>query len=158
MRVLGIDPATASGWAILNDGAYETGGTAKFPKPTKSQIAKGEVEGVRWRDYRLWFDELLFTYKPDVVGFEDVRRHVSTLSGHAYGYFRYCAEACCADAGIKFYPINVKTWKSTVNSGNDDKDDTQTFLSKIYPSVTFVDDNHSDALGIALAVYEILHT
>jgi len=152
-RILGLDPAGSFGWTILEDATYIDGGVNKFNFPTKVQQEKrGIPRGKKWLDVMDWLEVKIPESEPDFVIMEDVRRHVSTLAGHSYGYLRYVTEAICAKNNIKFYPIIVTEWKlKSIGYGGSDKERISTHLSEKYPSVMFVSDDHSDALGIALA-------
>jgi Holliday junction resolvasome RuvABC endonuclease subunit len=152
-RILGLDPAGSFGWTVLDDGNYVDGGAAKFKYPTKvQQEKKGIPKGKKWLDAWEWLDATLAEYNPDMVVLEDVRRHVSTLSAHSYGYLRYMVEALCAKHSVEFYPIIVTEWKlCSIGKGNADKDLIAEKMNEKFPHVEFVTDDHSDSAGIAMA-------
>jgi Holliday junction resolvasome RuvABC endonuclease subunit len=151
-RILGLDPAGSFGWTLLDDDRYLDGGVTKFKFPTKvQQEKKGIPRGKKWMDALEWI-ETIPEHKPDFIIMEDVRRHVSTLAGHSYGFFRYAVEAICAKNDIPFYPIIVTQWKLTsIGYGGSDKDRIAAALQEKYPDVEFLTNDHSDACGIALA-------
>ena len=110
VRILGLDPASSFGWVLLEDDTYVDGGVVKFKTPTKvQQEKKGIPHGKKWADALQWI-ETLPQLNPDLVIIEDVRRNVSTLAGHSYGFYRYAVEAICAKNSIPFYPIIVTQW------------------------------------------------
>lgn len=152
-RILGLDPAGSFGWTVLEDAHYVDGGVNKFKFPTKvQQEKKGIPRGKKWMDVLEWLETIIPEQKPDFVIMEDVRRHVSTLAGHSYGFLRYATEAVCAKNNIPFYPIIVTEWKlKAIGYGGSDKVRIAEALNEQFPDVEFITDDHSDACGIAYA-------
>ena len=80
--VLALDLGTTTGWALR----LNTGGTVSGVMTFKPSRFEGG--GMRYLRFRRWLDEMI-----DLAGglervvFEEVRRHVSTDSSHAYGFF-----------------------------------------------------------------------
>lgn len=152
-RILGLDPAASYGWALLEDDTYIDGGVFQFKTPTKSQQEKkGIPKGKKWADAWDWLETIIPEHKPDIVMIEAVKRNVSALSAHSYGFFRYASEAVCAKNNIPIYPIIVTQWKlAAIGYGGSDKIRIATELNKLFPDVEFITDDHSDACGIAYA-------
>ncbi len=157
VRILGIDPAQHMGWVLLEDDKYITGGVKNFTPPSKSQISKNKkVRSQKWIDIQDWLVSSIEEHAPDFIAFELVKRHTSTLAGHSYGFLKYSIGCAANRAGIEAYPIDVGKWRRiALDHGNFTKEQTSYALSLIYPSITFESDDHSDALGIALAAYRI---
>ena len=153
IRILGLDPASSFGWALLENDQYIDGGRKQFKPPTKAQLKKGISRGKKWEDALTWI-ETLKDHDPDFIILEDVKRHVSTLSAHSYGFYRYAIEAMCHRNNITFYPIGVTQWKKkTIDQGNAGKEIIMEKMQELYPDVKFESDDHSDALGIAYSGY-----
>lgn len=152
-RILGLDPAGSFGWAYLENNTYLDGGVNKFKYPTKvQQEKKGIPKGKKWLDALEWLEVIIPEKNPDFVIMEDVRRHVSTLAGHSYGYLRYVTEAVCAKNSVPFYPIVVTEWKkAALGYGGGSKATVEKVIPALYPDVEFLTDDQMDATAIALA-------
>ncbi len=152
-RILGCDPAANFGWALLNDTEYLTGGTETFNYPTASQIAKkGRFKGEKWLNVNTWFDGMLEEHKPDLVVYEEIMQFTSRLNTQSYGYFRYTMEGLAAKHKIKIVSFAPSEWRKLgFGKGNLNKEDVAGILTQSYPGIEFVTDDHSDALGVAVA-------
>lgn len=71
-RVLGIDPATKCGWALLDNGARVASGT--WDLSTKQH----ESKGMRFLKLERFLEEAITNSKPDLVAFE--------MTGHLKGH------------------------------------------------------------------------
>ena len=156
-RILSFDPASACGWSVLDNGEYTAGGTQKFTHPTKAKIKKGGKlghRGKKWGDYGLWVREIIAEYSPDIIVYERVRRNVSTLAAHSYGYFRYMIEAEGYITETPIYPFDVGSWKALItDDGSSNKQKVDEYISKVFPDVIFESDDHSDALSIGYSAW-----
>lgn len=151
--ILGCDPAANFGWAILDGEQYIDGGTETFSYPTDSQIRKkGRFKGEKWLNASLWFDKMLEERKPDLIVYEDVMQFTSRLNTQSFGYFRYTIEGLAAKHKIKTVSFKPSEWRKLgFDKGNISKADTAIVLLERYPGITFVTEDHSDALGVAVA-------
>lgn len=149
-RILGLDPGAHFGWAIIEaDGGsvrYVAGGTKEHRLRSKDPKAK------RWADCSAWIASLLAQYRPDDVNIESVRRHAGVLAAHAYGFYRYTAEARCYEAGIPCRSMEVSEWKKAAcGVGKGRKDSVAAAVAELFPEIEIQSDDHSDAIGIAIA-------
>lgn len=118
MIVLAIDPGTRCGYAVRNEhGGYDSGTWDLSPK-------RFEGGGMRFVRLRSSLRELLNLAKPDVVAFEEVRRHMGVDAAHIYGgivaVIQEECEACAPK--IPYYGIPVATVKrKATGKGNADK-------------------------------------
>lgn len=151
--VLGCDPAANFGWAYLDGDAYLDGGTETFGYPTESQIKKkGRFKGEKWLNVAIWFDALLEQRRPDLIVYEDVMQFTSRLNTQSFGYFRYTIEGLAAKHKINVKSFMPSEWRKLgFEKGNIDKDATEAILKERYPGITFASQDHSDALGVAVA-------
>jgi Holliday junction resolvasome RuvABC endonuclease subunit len=155
-RVLGLDPGMNFGWAVLeaNDsGIYYVAGGTKVHK-TKGKEPKAK----RWSDCDRWISALLVEHAPNLVAIESVRRHAGVLAAHSYGFYRYCVEARCYDAEIECVPLDVTAWKKLAcGVGSGKKAGVSEAVAELFPGVSIDSDDHSDAIGIALAAARSIH-
>ena len=76
--ILSIDIGTSCGWAVLDgDGGYVASGT--FRLKTRGH------PGRRYLDLRHHLATIIRLYGPQVVVYEQVRRHAGTRAAHVYG-------------------------------------------------------------------------
>jgi Holliday junction resolvasome RuvABC endonuclease subunit len=152
MRILAIDPAGTTGWALFEDGRYLAGGIATFSRPSKAQQRKGARPGKKWLDFQEWFDRMLSEHRPDLVAIEDVRRHIGTAAAHSYGFFRYAMEAGCAKHDVSFEPLGVGEWKKVAaGKGSAKKPEVADAMTEAHGIMVFESEDHSDAVGIGHA-------
>lgn len=146
MKILGIDPGTRCGWAVLEDG-----------KPIASGVwdlsaKRHEGGGMRFVRLRCYLDEIA-GLGIDAVGYEEVRRHMGVDAAHVYGGVVAVLAAWCESAKPKPLPyrgIPVGTVKKlATGKGNAKKDQ---MCAAVVSRFGFEpkDDNHADALFIAL--------
>ncbi len=107
MKVLGIDPGTKCGWALLDDGALVERG--EWDCRTK----KSQGAGWRWLKLRAALTHALGAHRPDALGYELVRAHTGTDAAQVYGAIRAIVEAEGETHGIPYVGINVATVKRT---------------------------------------------
>lgn len=148
--ILGIDLGASTGWVILDNGRYISGGTNVL------KISSKETKAARWIKYRTWVIDILERVKPTSVAVEDVSRHSGVHAAHAYGYYRYVLEAECLLRNVPVISLSVGQWKKlAVGKGNAKKPEVAERLQKVYP-IEFETEDHSDALGIAIAAEKLL--
>lgn len=159
-RILGLDPAGKFGWVLLEDNTYLDGGAKPFKHPTKKQIETGKkLRSQKWIDVRDWMSEIVSETEPDLIFFEWIENHVSTLAGHSYGYLKYTLQTVCDLKNKPLFPVRVQHWKiSLTGKGNASKEDVSMAANGLYPDITFESDDHSDALGIALHGLKMFQT
>lgn len=141
MRILALDLGTKTGWALGEPYKSLVSGTQKFDP------GRFEGGGMRYLRFRTWLTELNRNSPPDSVYFEEVRRHLSTDSAHAYGGFMAHLTAWCEDYKIPYAGIPVGTIKKfACGKGNADKK----MMIKAAKDLGFApcDDNEADAIHI----------
>lgn len=140
--LLALDLGTTTGWATKGKDGGVTSGSVNF-KPQRF-----EGGGMRFLRFRRWLQEIkTLNDGIDVLYFEEVRRHVSTDSAHAYGGFLATLTAWCEHYKIPYQGVPVGTIKKhATGKGNAGKDEMIAAMqAKGYaPS----DDNEADALAI----------
>ncbi len=142
--VLALDLGTTTGWALRSCAGAVTSGTMTF-KPSRF-----EGGGMRYLRFQRWLDEV-----NDLVGslervvFEEVRRHVSTDSSHAYGGFLATLTAWCEQKSFPYEGVPVGTIKRyATGKGNANK--AAMIAAMRARGFAPADDNEADALALLL--------
>lgn len=143
MRLLGIDPGTKCGYAIL-DGYRFTSGVW--------DLAGRQHEGGGMRYLRLEA-YLNAVGNVDAIAYEEVRHHIGTAAAHVYGGIIAVITASCERRSIPYKGIPVGTVKKLATGhGNAKKEDMMAAAAERWPSETMQDDNEADARFIALVL------
>lgn len=146
--IIALDLGTRCGWAVLKGKRVVDSG-----RWTLLTSRKGRHRAERWLNFDASLEALINTHSPDVIAYEEVRRHVGTTAAHVYGGLLARVEV--ADylwPAIVVEPIGVGVWKKTaVGHGNATKDDVLHWAKRKF---RFTPKSHdeADALGIAEAV------
>jgi len=142
--VLALDLGTTTGWALRGQDGGITSGTMTF-KPTRF-----EGGGMRYLRFRRWLAEIAsLSGGLTRITFEEVRRHVSTDSSHAYGGFLATLTAWCEQEAIPYEGVPVGTIKRyATGRGNADKAAMITAIRD--RGYLPADDNEADAIALLL--------
>ena len=142
MRVLGIDPGTSCGWAVLDKGAHVASGVWDL-KPRRH-----EGGGMRYLRLERYLVDSLAGVR--AVFLEEVRRHAGTSAAHVYGGILATVQRVCEVRSIPYASIPVGTIKKAATGrGNAPKTAMIAAARERWPTVEIEDDNHADALWIA---------
>ena len=142
--VLALDLGTTTGWALRGQDGRVTSGTMTF-KPSRF-----EGGGMRFLRFRGWLAEVAaLSGGITRVAFEEVRRHASTDSSHAYGGFLATLTAWCEQESIPYEGVPVGTIKRfATGRGNADK---AAMIAAIRArGFAPTDDNEADAIALLL--------
>jgi Holliday junction resolvasome RuvABC endonuclease subunit len=147
MIYIGIDPATACGYAVLNEwGNRITSGTWQLKR-------KHESNGMRWIRLHKKLSDLRDTIeKPEgdiVLGYELVARHNGTAAAHVYGGLVAAIQAWCEIVGIEYTAIPVGQIKRTATGKGNANKQMMIDAAEANWSLDGIDDNEADALWIA---------
>jgi Holliday junction resolvasome RuvABC endonuclease subunit len=145
-RILALDLATTTGWALRQPDGTMTSGVWDLgaPKPAHARY-------VALHDL-LYQARLEQFPPPDVVAFEDVKHHFGTAAAHAYGGLRAIMLNCCAQRGIPYLPINVQHVKVAAGLPPAGKKAQVLAAARLrWPGVDFATDDEADARWIAEA-------
>ncbi|MBX6747431.1 MAG: hypothetical protein IRY87_35830 [Acetobacteraceae bacterium] len=142
--VLALDLGTTTGWALRGQDGGITSGTMTF------RPGRFEGGGMRFLRFRGWLDEVA-TLSGGLarIAFEEVRRHVSTDSSHAYGGFLAHLSAWCEERAVAYEGVPVGTIKRfATGKGNADK--AAMIAAVRARGFTPADDNEADAIALLL--------
>lgn len=139
-NVLALDLATKTGWAIrLRDGTVLSG---MYDASSKSKHA-----GQRFVNFRTFLVDLLREHDIHHVAYEDVRRHMSTMSAHVHGGLKAIMLMICAANNLETSYKGVGTIKKHwTNKGTASK--KEMIAEAVRRGYAPQDDNVADALAI----------
>ena len=142
--ILGIDPGTHCGWALVDDEGKICGcGTWDL------SVARHEGGGMRFVRLRRYLEQV--TSGVSLVAYEEVRRHAGVSAAHVYGGIVAVIQTICEARDITYTGVPVGSWKKhLVGLGNAPKDTVrQHCVDSGYVQAGTAYDT-CDALGIAL--------
>jgi hypothetical protein len=140
--ILALDLGQRTGWAVrTRDGAIASG-THEF------RPGRFEGGGMVWLRFRAWLQEIDETAGGvGVVVFEEVRRHLGTAAGHAYGGYLAHLTAWAEANRIPYQGVPVGTIKRHITGrGNADKQAVIEAIRRL--GFDPADDNEADALAL----------
>lgn len=141
-KILALDLATQTGWACEGSGSI-TSGTVGF------KGGRFEGGGMRFLRFRKWLREMIELGKPEVVYYEEVRRHMSTDAAHVHGGLLAVMQAELEAKEIPYAGIPVGSIKRVATGkGNASKDEMVLAAKRQWPDQNIQDDNQADALWI----------
>ena len=146
--MLALDLGTTTGWALRSADRTVVSGTVSF-RPSRY-----DGGGMRYVRFRSWLDQLDEDAGPlTSIYFEEVRRHVSTESAHAFGGFLATLTAWAEQRGIAYQGVPVGTIKRhATGKGNADK---AAMIAAVQAKGFWpADDNEADAIAILLWAIE----
>lgn len=148
MRILGIDPGTSCGWAVLDNGDRIASGVWDL-KPRRH-----EGGGMRYLRFRRYLTQVLDGV--EAVSYEEVRRHRGVDAAHVYGGILGQLTAVCESRSIPYRGIPVGTIKKlATGKGNASKEMMVEAFVQAFGEEPEADDE-ADALFCALALHEDL--
>lgn len=145
MTVLGIDQASATGWAVWSDNKITDSGTAYF---------KGSDKGKKFSEFESWLKTTIQTYNPDVLFFEapHFRGYAATLIGVGMVALMH---KVCYELGLPLESVHSQTLKkfATGKGFKVDKDAMTEAAAKLTGKDLSVKKDNNEADAIHLAYY-----
>lgn len=139
--ILAFDLGSHLGWAACNEHGLTLSGQVEL------KGGRYEGGGMRYLRAQKVINELIDTVKPQVVVFEEVRRHLSTDSAHVHGGLLAMLTAICEQRKIPYAGIPVATIKKiATGKGNADKAFMIAAAKRKWPDQDVATDNIADAL------------
>jgi crossover junction endodeoxyribonuclease RuvC len=140
MIILALDLGTKTGWKI-GDRAINLSGVWDF---SNSRFDGG---GMRFVRFLKSLNELAAATTPELVTYEEVRRHMGVDAAHVYGGFQAHLTAWCEQRNLPYKAVPVQTIKKfATGKGNANKEAMIAAMCAI--GLDPVDDNHADAMAL----------
>lgn len=145
---IGLDPATKCGWAVLNeDGHRIASGVWKLGRRTH------EGQGMLYVRFERLFGELLATYRPALVAFEQQANRFAGAAHVGLGLISHI-ERICEETGVPYSGVAFAAVKKhATGRGNAKKADVIDAALGRW-GLTVETDDEADALFIADALRE----
>lgn len=145
-HVVGIDPGTRCGWAVIDEDSGEREASGCWDLGPK----RHEGAGMRYVRARLRMTELLDAYRPTAVIYEEVRSHKGTSAAHVYGGIVAQLTALCEDLEVPYTAVPVGTVKKhATGKGNAGKAAMIAAAVDRWPVDPGIGSDEADALWIA---------
>lgn len=144
--VLALDLGTNTGWALRASDNWILSGSQSF-KPRRF-----DGGGMRYLRFNRWLSELCDGGKqpvPQVIVYEEVRRHAGIDAAHAYGGFLSHLQSFCEQREIPYSGVPVGAIKKhATGKGNANKEQMVEAVRALgfHPA----DDNEADAIALLL--------
>lgn len=151
--ILGIDPGTHTGWALLNDDGKRIGSGVWDLSPMRHEGA-----GMRYLRLRTYLRGLCEGYTLTAIAYEEVAAHKGTAAAHIYGGVVATMQAWAEFEEIPYRGIPVGTVKKiATGKGNAGKDAMVTAALVRWPEIGMTSEggetlayaDEADALWIA---------
>lgn len=145
--VVGVDPGTSCGWAVLDEDGRRLGsGTWDL------SARRHEGGGMRFVRVRHHLEELLDAWPDQRIAYEEVRRHLGTDAAHVYGGIVAVVGSHAEEWRLPYVGVPVGTLKKLATGrGNASKRDMVDAANERWKPHVVVEDDEADALFVALA-------
>lgn len=149
MKILGLDIATKTGWAVIENNQIIESGVQDFA------IKRGESPGMKFLRFRQWISELIDMTQPKFIVYEMAHYRGGAATECCVGLITRVQEMAAAQ-GIEYTSVHSSTLKKFIcGHGKADKKAIQEAMGKKF-GITIIDDNHGDAIALCwYAVNEI---
>lgn len=149
MKILALDPGLHTGWACVN-AEDPVRCNLKFYLFGTWNLSGNRFEGAGFRFLRLrnYLDTFSIDSLPNLIVYEEVRRHLGTDAAHLYGGIIAHLQAWCEEKKIPYSGIPVGTIKKhATGKGNADKA-TMLLAAQNFWGLDVENSNEADALFI----------
>jgi len=156
MKILAFDLGTNTGWAVTAPSDEKCPFTYGTLDLKGSRYSGG---GMRYVIFRKHVIEMLDAMEPDMVVYEEVRRHLGTDAAHVYGGLKAHLVEVCETRGVPYEGVPVGTIKRfATGKGNASKLQMVQEAEEQWRLDLKQNDNEADALWLcAYAVKEYGH-
>jgi len=142
--ILAIDPGTRCGY-VIGGAVWRSADTWNL-KPNRH-----EGGGMRFLRLRRYLSEIFATTatRPDLVVYEEVRRHLGTDAAHIYGGIVAVISGVCEEHDCPYMGVPVGTIKRfATGKGNASKDAMLSAVRERWPETGVINDHEADALAL----------
>jgi Holliday junction resolvasome RuvABC endonuclease subunit len=142
--ILAIDPATKTGWAMLQDGKIIESGVEDFSKK------RGESNGSMFFRFRRWLSDILENGLSIKLVVYEQSHHRGGASTEIGVNLTGRIQECCTIYGIEYATVRTTTLKKFfAGRGNAEKVEMIAKAKEILGRAP-IDDNEADAVALAL--------
>ena len=135
MRILALDMATKTGWAVNKP---ELSGVENFA------IKRGESPGMRFLRFHAWLEEMFQKVKPNLVVYEQAHHRGGAATAIALGMIAILQKQC-AERGVEYMTCHTGTLKKhATGKGNASKSEMMRAYKAKWGHEP-MDDNECDA-------------
>ena len=143
--ILALDQSSrTTGWAVFKDGKLHDYGKFTFDD---------EIVGVRLKKFRLKIEELIDTYFPDEVVFEDIQEQNNILTFKALAQVQGVLMELLTFLKIPYSTIMAVTWKSALGvkgkARAEQKRNAQQYVTNTYNVKATQDESDAICIGTA---------
>ena len=138
MNILALDLGTRTGWALLLDGALESG-VQTF------DLRRGESAGLRFLRFRSWLSGLLEEHRPALVAYELPHHRGGPATELTVGFSTRVQEAAAA-LGLEYASVHSATLKKHATGSGRAEKGAMVVAARRRWGIEPEDDNHADAL------------
>lgn len=145
MRILGIDPGTKCGWAVLEGNTVMASGVWHLaPK-------RHEGGGMRYVRLRVYLEDIA-GLQVDAVAYEEVRRHMGVDAAHVYGGIVAVVQSWCEQGQLPYQAIPVGTIKKLATGKGNANKDAMVEAANARFGIGTTSDDEADAVFVAVAL------
>lgn len=145
-RVVGIDPGTKCGYAVLDAKLGHALAYGEWDLSTQ----RHEGAGMRFVRLHKLFTETVSAFPDCVVAYEEVSFHAGVYAAHIYGGIVSVIQMVCEELELPYRGIPVATVKKhATGKGNAKKDMMIAAAKQQWPFAAGMTDNVADAFWIA---------
>ena len=142
-KILALDCATKTGYALVVDGQLKESGVQDFSKK------RGESNGILFLRFRKWIDVLVDLTKPEVLAYERAHFRGGAATELCVGLQTRVQESA-ALRDVPCLPITTSSVKKfATGSGRASKQD-MLYQAAIFLNRQPIDDNEADAVLLAM--------
>ena len=147
MKILAIDCATKTGWALCCNGRIEASGVETFT------LGRGESPGIRFLNFRHWLDTLVGAWEPSLIVYEQAH-HRGGAATEVCVNLTGRVQEIAADHGINYTTVHTGTLKKwACGHGKADKGQMTGRAAAILGRPPR-DDNEADAVLMAFYAWD----
>ena len=148
MKILGLDLASSTGWAIVEDKMLIASGTHVMKK------RRGESNGIMFLKLESFLRRLIIEHKPNVVAYEQA--HFRGAGTELLVGFQTHAQKCAAEHKLESSGYHTGTVKKTfTGKGNASKQQVIDMVELVTGHLPKTDDE-ADAIAVAFTAAEEL--
>lgn len=149
--VLGLDPATHTGWCVLAQ--RDSTITTHAHGVHNMTVGRHDSQGMAYLRLERWLREIIALVKPTQVAFEEVPAHKGVHAAHRYGGIVAHIMRVCDELGVPYCGVPIATWKRmATGKGNAGKPAIRAQFEKDWPAQKDWSQDEIDAYYITLAV------